>query len=153
MDSLIEPKPVNILLVEDNKADAELAAEALKDAKVNVVLNIVDDGEKALKYLFKKGEYKNSQRPDVILLDLNIPRVDGREVLATIKGDPTLKCLPVIILTTSESEQDIASMYSQHANCYIKKPVDFDQFYSAVCQVTDFWFNLVKLPPQDCGLQ
>jgi chemotaxis family two-component system response regulator Rcp1 len=142
---------VNILLVEDNQADADLAIEALKDAKVTVDLSVVDDGEKAINYLYQKGEYAQATRPDLILLDLNLPKLDGREVLAKIKSDPALMCLPVVVLTTSDSEQDVAKMYSQHANCYIKKPVDFDQFYNAITEVTDFWFNVVKLPPLNCS--
>lgn len=151
MTTLIQAKPVSVLLVEDNQADADLAVEALKDAKVKIDLNIVDDGEKALNYLYQRGDYQEAVRPDLILLDLNLPRVDGREVLATIKSDSALKCLPVVILTTSDSEADVAMTYSHHANCYIKKPVDFDQFHKAIREVTDFWFTLVKLPLETCG--
>lgn len=153
MDTIIESNPVKILLVEDNQADADLAIEALRDAKVTVDLHVVDDGEKALQYLYREAEYSQAERPDLILLDLNLPKVDGREVLAKIKSEPKLKCIPVVVLTTSDSEQDVVKMYNEHANCYIKKPVDFDQFYTAVKEVTDFWFTVVKLPPVDCSEQ
>ena len=152
LDSTIQMQPVNVLLVEDNQADADLVFEALKDAKVSINLNIVTDGEKALDYLYQKGKFSNLPRPDFILLDLNLPKIDGREVLTKIKSDSNLKCIPVVVLTTSESEGDVASSYAQHANCYIKKPLDFDQFHKAILEVTDFWLTVVKLPDKRCDV-
>ncbi len=151
MDSELNMRTVKILLVEDNQAHSDLAVEALQDAKMHVDITVVDTGEKALAYLYKKDDYKNEYSPDLILLDLNLPGMDGQEVLARIKEDPKLKCLPVIILTTSDAEEDILSTYKHHANCYIKKPVNFDQFYNSIQKLTDFWFTLVKLPINDCG--
>ncbi len=123
MDSSEKPKPINILLVEDNPADIRLTKEVLKEGKIRNVLNIVMDGEEALLYLKKEGHFKNAISPDIVLLDLNLPKKDGREVLAEIKSDDNLKCIPVIILTTSSAEQDILNTYAHHANCYIMKPV------------------------------
>ncbi len=150
MDSELNMRPVNVLLVEDNPAHSELAVEALNDAKMHVELSVVDTGEKALQFLYREGEYNNATRPDLVLLDLNLPGIDGREVLMRIKNDPNLKCMPVVVLTTSDSEKDILATYNCHANCYIKKPVSFDQFYNAIQQLTDFWFALVKLPADEC---
>jgi CheY-like chemotaxis protein len=139
-------KPINILLVEDNPADIRLTQEVFKEGKVHNTLNIVMDGEDALNYLRKKEKYKNVITPDLVLLDLNLPKKDGREVLADIKADEDLKLIPVIILTTSESEQDILNTYSNHANCYIMKPVDFDRFIDVVRSIEEFWLTIVKLP-------
>ena len=150
MDSELKMRPVKILLVEDNPAHSDLAVEALQDAKMHVDITVVDTGEKALAYLYKEKDYENEINPDLILLDLNLPGIDGREVLFRIKEDPHLKCLPVVILTTSEAEEDILSTYNHYANCYIKKPVNFDQFYNSIQQLTDFWFTLVKLPTNSC---
>ncbi len=150
MDSELNMKPVNVLLVEDNPAHSDLAIEALNDAKMHVDINVVDTGEKAMQFLYREGEYNNAARPDLVLLDLNLPGIDGREVLFRIKNDPNLKCLPVVILTTSNSENDILISYNCHANCYIKKPVSFEQFYKAIHQLSDFWFALVKLPADEC---
>lgn len=150
MDSELNMKPFNILLVEDNPAHSDLAVEALKDAKMHVEVEVVGTGEIALEYLYKVNEYKNSIKPDLILLDLNLPGIDGRDVLIKIKNDPSLKCIPVVILTTSDAENDILSTYNKYANCYIKKPVNFDQFFNAIQQLTDFWFTLVKLPVKKC---
>lgn len=150
MDSELNMRPVKILLVEDNPAHSDLAVEALKDAKMQVNVTVVDSGERALAYLYKKNIYKNEPNPDLILLDLNLPGIDGREVLAKIKEDPHLKCLPVIVLTTSDAEEDILSTYNHYANCYIKKPVNFDQFYNSIQQLTEFWFTLVKIPKANC---
>ena len=150
MDSELNMKPCNILLVEDNPAHSDLAVEALRDAKIHVDVHVVNTGEKALEYLYKKGEYSSSIKPDLILLDLNLPGIDGKDVLVKIKSNPSLKCLPVVILTTSEAESDILSAYNQFASCYIKKPVDFDQFQQAIHKMTDFWFTLVKIPRTKC---
>ena len=119
-------------------------------SKIHVDVHVVNTGEKALDYLYNEGEYSNSIKPDLILLDLNLPGIDGKEVLVQIKNEPSLKCLPVVILTTSEAESDILSTYNQFASCYIKKPVDFDEFFSAIQQLTEFWFTLVRLPAEKC---
>ncbi len=139
-------KTVNILLVEDNLGDIRLTEEVLKEGKIRNRLNVVMDGEEAIFYLKKTGKYKDAVSPDIILLDLNLPKKDGHEVLAEIKTDPVLMFIPVIVLTTSESEQDILNMYSHHANCYITKPVDFNQFINVIKSVEDFWLSIVKLP-------
>ncbi len=141
--------PVKILLVEDNPGDARLAREALKEAKVANELYWVDDGVRAVAFLRRQGEYQDMPRPDVVLLDLNLPRMDGREVLAEIKDDPELKRIPVVVLTVSEAEEDILKSYDLHANCYITKPLDLDRFMEVVQQIEDFWLTIVKLPPQD----
>ncbi|MEK7773593.1 MAG: response regulator [Deltaproteobacteria bacterium] len=139
---------IEILMVEDNPADVRLTVEAFKDAKVLNHLNVVHDGEQALAYLRRKGEYAGKSRPDLILLDLNLPKVDGREVLAEIKKDPDLKRIPVVVLTTSSDEQDILKAYDLHVNAYVTKPVALDQFVKIVEAVDDFWFSVVKLPPR-----
>jgi two-component system, chemotaxis family, response regulator Rcp1 len=138
--------PVDILLVEDSPEDVELTKEALKEGKFANVLNVVKDGVEAIDYLKKKGKYTSAKRPDLILLDLNLPKKNGHEVLAEIKQDEDLKVIPVAILTTSESEQDVIKTYKMHANCYITKPVDLNQFIKVVKAVEDFWFSIVKLP-------
>lgn len=137
---------INILLVEDNPGDIRLTKEVLKEGKIKNNLSVVMDGEEALFFLNKQGKHKSAITPDIILLDLNLPKKDGREVLAEIKSDPELMCIPVIVLTTSEAEQDILNMYAHHANCYITKPVDFNQFISVVRSIEDFWLTIVKLP-------
>ena len=139
-------KPVEILLVEDNPADARLVVEVFKDFSVKNKIHVVVDGIAAMDFLNKKGEYKNVPRPDIILLDLNLPRKDGREVLKEIKEDEELRCIPVVILTTSSAKEDIIKTYSNHANCYITKPVDFDQFLKVVQSIENFWLTVVKLP-------
>jgi len=139
-------KPVDILLVEDSEGDARLAREALKDSKISNKLYHVTDGVKALNFLKKKGKYADMPRPDLILLDLNLPRKDGREVLADIKSDEDLKRIPVVILTVSSDEADIFKTYNLHANCYITKPIDLDQFVNVVKSIEDFWLTIVKLP-------
>ena len=141
-------KPVEVLLVEDNPGDVRLTLEALKDGKVNKHLSVVEDGVEALAFLRREGKYADASRPDLILLDLNLPKKDGREVLAEIKTDEDLKRIPVVVLTTSKAEEDILKTYNLHANCYITKPVDFDQFV-VVRLVEDFWFTIVKLPRSD----
>lgn len=140
------PQPINILLVEDNAADVRLTEEVFTDSKVGNRLLIANDGEQALECLRRQGPFKSSPRPDLILLDLNLPRKDGREVLAQIKKDPDLKRIPVVILTTSKAEEDILKTYNLHANCYITKPVDLEQFVTVVRYIEDFWLAIVKLP-------
>ena len=140
-------RPVEILLVEDNPGDIRLTKEAMKEAKIVNNLNVVEDGVEALAYLRKKGEFKNAIRPDLILLDINLPKKNGREVLAEIKQDKNLKQIPVIILTISKAEEDIIKTYELHANCFITKPVDMDQFIKVVKSIEYFWFSIVKLPP------
>ncbi|MFC2084219.1 response regulator [Bacteroidota bacterium] len=144
--SELHADPVDILLVEDNPGDARLAKEALNESKLNNRLNIVTDGEKALKYLMKQDEFEETVTPDLILLDLNLPKIDGREVLEIIKEDEELKMIPVVILTTSHAEEDILKTYKLHANCYITKPLDLDQFMKVVQSIEDFWLTIVKLP-------
>jgi len=143
----IEARPVEILLVEDSPSDTELTIEALKEARVRNHLSIVEDGVQALEFLRRQGRYGRAPRPDLILLDLNLPRKDGREVLAEIKADDGLKAIPVVILTTSRAEQDILQAYQHYANCYITKPVDFEQFLTVVRSIESFWLLLVTLPP------
>ena len=146
MQDLSMEKPVNILLVEDNPGDARLALEALKENKVANTLHWVDDGVKALDFLYQREPYADAPRPDVILLDLNLPKKDGREVLAEIKEAPDLKRIPVVILTVSQAEEDILRTYNLHANCYITKPLDLDRFLEVVQQIENFWLTIVKLP-------
>jgi two-component system, chemotaxis family, response regulator Rcp1 len=149
MREALNVQPIEILMVEDNPGDVRLTREALKDAKVANVLNVVEDGVAALDYLHRRGNYANAQRPDLILLDLNLPKKNGREVLAELKEDPILKMIPVVILTTSRAEEDVLRAYSLHANCYIMKPVDFTQFASIVQSIEHFWLSVVMLPPSD----
>lgn len=143
---MIDFRIVDILLVEDNPADVRLTIEALKSSKIKNEINVVEDGEEAMEYLRKKGRYAGASTPDLILLDLNLPKKDGREVLKEIKEDNELKKIPVVILTSSEAEDDIAKAYQHHANCYISKPVDFKQFLKMVHIIQDFWLTIVKLP-------
>jgi len=140
-------KAVEILLIEDNPGDVRLTVEALKESKIINNLNVVDDGIEALSYLQKEGIYKDKPRPDLIILDLNLPKKDGREVLGEIKSEDSLKQIPIAILTTSEAEEDIIKSYELHANCYITKPVNMEQFIKVVKSVGDFWFSIVMLPP------
>jgi len=142
-------RPIEILLVEDNPGDVELARVALQMSKIHNTLNVAEDGEAAMAYLRCQGEYVEAGRPDLILLDLNLPRKDGREVLAEIKGDPGLRRIPVVILTTSKAEEDVLKSYDLHANCYITKPIDLSQFMKVVKSIEDFWFTIVVLPRQD----
>lgn len=149
MSAALQGRPVDILLVEDNPADARLTVEALKDAKIQNRMNIVEDGAEALAYLRREGKHSEALSPDLVLLDLNLPGKDGREVLAEIKADSKLRRIPVVVLTTSQAEEDIVRSYDLHANCYITKPVNLDQFVSVVKSVEDFWLTVVKLPPRD----
>jgi chemotaxis family two-component system response regulator Rcp1 len=139
---------IEILLVEDNPADVRLTQEALRESKISNRLHAVGDGEQALRFLRREGEHAESPRPDLVLLDLNLPRLSGREVLAQVKADPALRRIPVVVLTTSEAEEDIVRSYDLHANAYVRKPVDFHQFTDVVRLIEDFWFTLVKLPPK-----
>jgi len=140
-------RPVEILLVEDNPGDIRLTKEAMKEAKIINNLNVVEDGVEALAFLRKKEKFKDVNRPDIILLDLNLPKKNGREVLAEIKQDINLKQIPVVILTVSKAEEDVIRSYELHANCFITKPVDMDQFIKVVKSLENFWFSIVKLPP------
>lgn len=140
---------VEILLVEDNPGDARLAQEALKESKVTNNLSIVADGEQAMDFLHRRGEYTSAPRPDLIFLDLNLPKKDGREVLAEIKDDEYLRRIPVVVLTTSAADEDILKSYNLHANCYVTKPLDFNQFKKAIINLNEFWFSIVRLPPND----
>lgn len=139
-------RPIDILLVEDNPGDARLTEEALKEGKVLNNLYIARDGFEALKFLKREEPFADAPRPDIILLDLNMPRMDGRELLARIKNEPGLKRIPIVVLTTSKAEEDIIRSYDLHANCYVTKPVDLDQFIKVVQSVKDFWFTVVRLP-------
>lgn len=138
--------PIEILLVEDSPGDVRLTQEALRDAKVQNNLHIASDGIEATAFLWRQGKYANAPRPDLILLDLNLPKKGGREVLEEIKQDPSLKSIPVVILTTSAAEEDILRSYQLHANCYITKPVDLDQFLKVIKTIDNFWLAIVKLP-------
>jgi len=142
-------RPIEILLVEDNPGDIRLTIESFKEGKVLNKLNVVKDGVEAMEFLHKQGKFSKAVRPDLILLDLNLPKKDGREVLAEIKGDLGLRCIPVIILTTSKSEQDILETYDLHANCYITKPIDLSQFIKVIQSVEDFWLTVVNLPGRE----
>jgi two-component system, chemotaxis family, response regulator Rcp1 len=142
-DSIVE-----ILLVEDNEADIRLTRESIKEAKIHNNLYVTRDGEEAIEFLYKKGNYKEAVTPDLILLDLNLPKKDGREVLKEIKNDKTLSHIPVVILTTSEAEKDIIKSYKLHANCYVTKPMGIDQFVEVIKAIENFWFTIVKLPSE-----
>jgi two-component system, chemotaxis family, response regulator Rcp1 len=146
MDKTEVGRPIDILLVEDNPADVRLTVEALKEAKISNHLFVARDGREALNWLRGKEDFSDPLRPDIILLDLNLPKKDGREVLAEIKNDPQLKRIPVVVLTTSKAHEDIARSYDLHANCFITKPVDFDKFIEVVKSIEDFWLSVVKLP-------
>jgi two-component system, chemotaxis family, response regulator Rcp1 len=138
--------PKEVLLVEDSSGDVRLTREAFKDAKVHINLHVASDGAEAMSFLKREGEHVNAPRPDLILLDLNLPKKDGREVLEEIKVSPTLGSIPVVILTTSASDADILRSYKLHANCYITKPVDLDGFLTIVKSIDSFWLSVVKLP-------
>jgi CheY-like chemotaxis protein len=146
MTTADELKQAKVLLVEDNADDVELTLEALEDSKVRMEIHVVADGKAAMAFLRREGQYTDRPRPDLILLDLNLPIMDGREVLKEIKEDPNLTDIPVVVLTTSEDEGDILKAYKLHANCYISKPVDFLRFTEIIKQIDGFWLQLVKLP-------
>ena len=143
---MTQGKPIEILFVEDNSGDVRLTQEAFKETKVQNKMHVVEDGEEALAFLGREGKYRDVPRPDLILLDLNLPRKDGREVLGEIKADNELRTIPVVILTSSEDEEDVLKAYNNYANCYITKPVDFAQFMRVVKSIKDFWLTVVKLP-------
>lgn len=141
-------RPIEILLVEDSPADVRLTTEALREGKVRNNLSVVSDGIEALAFLRRSDGYDDAPRPDLLLLDLNLPRKDGREVLEEVKADPDLRRIPVVVLTTSRAEEDILRSYNLHANCYITKPVDLDQFFTVIKAIDDFWLAVVKLPEE-----
>jgi CheY-like chemotaxis protein len=147
-DRFYTSKPIEILMVEDNPGDVRLTREALKHGKVSNTMHVVEDGVAALDFLYRRGAYGKAPRPDLILLDLNLPKKNGREVLQEIKQDTHLKTIPVVILTTSQAEEDVLRAYSLHANCYITKPVDFIQFTKIVRTIEEFWLTIVTLPPK-----
>jgi CheY-like chemotaxis protein len=140
------PRPIEILLVEDNPGDVRLTKEALREGKVANNLSVANDGVQAIDFLRRRGEHSRALRPDLVLLDLNLPKKDGREVLAEIKADEDLRRIPVVVLTTSKAEEDVLRSYNLHANCYITKPVDLDQFIRVVKSIDDFWLTVVRLP-------
>ena len=146
IDNLAGGSPIEILLVEDNPGDVRLTQEALKEGKVRNHLCVVDDGAKAVDYLFRRGPYAGAPRPDLILLDLNLPRMDGREVLRLIKAEASLRSIPIVVLTTSQADEDVVKAYDLHVNCYITKPIDLSQFLNVVKAIEDFWLTIVKLP-------
>lgn len=143
---------VEILLVEDNPGDVRLTEEALKEGKVSNTLHVARDGAEALEFLRREGEFRDAPRPDLILLDLNLPKVSGPEVLEEIKADPALMCIPVVILTTSTAEQDIFKCYERHANCFINKPVELDSFLRVIRSIEEFWLEIVKLPAAEAAM-
>jgi two-component system, chemotaxis family, response regulator Rcp1 len=147
IDCLAQPRPIELLLVEDSDPDVRLTKEALDEAKVWNHLWVVEDGVEATAFLHRQGRYADAPRPDLILLDLNLPRKDGRQVLEEIKADPSLRAIPVVVLTTSRDEQDVMRAYDLHANCYIPKPVDFHRFMEVVKSIEEFWLTVVRLPP------
>ncbi len=146
MSNKMQGKPVEILLVEDNPADVRLTEENFKESKIQNNLHVVSDGIEAMAFLRREGNYVNAVRPDLILLDLNLPKKNGHEVLAEIKAENELKCIPVVILTVSKADEDILKAYNLHANCYITKPIDLEQFTKVVQSIEEFWFSIVKLP-------
>jgi two-component system, chemotaxis family, response regulator Rcp1 len=139
-------RPIEVLLIEDSEADARLTIEALKEAKVQNRLWVVEDGVEAMAFLRKEGKFSDAPRPDLVLLDLNLPRKDGRQVLQEVKSDPALRKIPVVVLTISKAEEDVLKAYDLHANCYITKPVDFNRFMDVVRAIEGFWLTVVKLP-------
>lgn len=140
--------PIEILLVEDNPGDVLLTQEAFEEASIRNHLNVAEDGEQALRFLRREGEFRRAPRPDLILLDLNMPRMSGHELLDVVKNDAALRAIPVVILTTSDHEQDIHRSYDKHANCYLCKPSGFEDFFSVVRSVENFWLNIAQLPPR-----
>ena len=147
MCDLPDCKSIEVLLVEDNPGDVRLIKEALNDAKIHVHITVAHDGVEALAVLRREGNYSTAAVPDLILLDLNLPRMSGHDILATIKQDESLRRIPVVIVTSSKADKDIAASYDLHANCFVTKPVDLDQFFNVVQAIREFWFVIVKLPP------
>ena len=147
MNKEVTGKPIYMLLVEDNPGDVRLTKETLRDAKMIVKLDVVGDGVEAMAFLRREGKYAKAQRPDLIMLDLNLPKKDGREVLAEVKQDPNLRRIPVVILTISNNEEDILKSYNLHANAYVAKPLGLQEFAKITKSIEDFWFTVVKLPP------
>jgi CheY-like chemotaxis protein len=145
---IVTGKPIEILLVEDNPGDIRLTIEALRESRILNHLNIAENGEEALQYLRREGRFVDAVSPDLVLLDLNLPRKNGHEVLSAIKGNPALMRIPVVVLTTSSAETDILASYNLHANCFITKPVDLEQFINVVRSIEDFWFTIVTLPKE-----
>lgn len=143
---MVRTRPINILLIEDNPGDVRLTQEAFKEGRMNIDLSVTMDGVEAVKFLKKEEKYSDAVTPDLILLDLNLPKMDGREVLEVIKSDASLKRIPVVVLTTSNAEQDILKSYNLHVNCYINKPVDFDKFFDIIQKIEDFWLSIAVLP-------
>lgn len=146
MNDVGSPRPVEVLLIEDNPGDVRLTREAFREGKIRNNLNVVPDGVSALHYLRREAGYRLAPQPDLILLDLNLPRLDGREVLTEIRKDPELRAIPVVVLTTSAAEQDILRSYHLSANCFITKPIDLEQFFAVVRSIEDFWLSVVRLP-------
>jgi CheY-like chemotaxis protein len=146
MSSQSVPQPIEVLLVEDDPGDVLLIQEAFEDNKLHNNLHVVNDGEQAVAYLRREGEYADAARPDLVLLDLNLPRKDGREVLAEVKADEDLRTIPIVVLTTSDAEEDVLRSYQLHANAYVSKPVDFQRFVSVVRQIDEFFVSVVRLP-------
>lgn len=149
MNERITMKPIDILIVEDNAGDLRLIRDVLLDSKISNQISTAKDGEEALDFLFKRGKFSDRNTPDLIILDLNLPRKDGREVLAEIKTDTELKKIPVVVMTMSQSDEDILKAYSLHANCFVTKPIDLNQFVKVVKSIEDFWLTIVKLPPKN----
>jgi chemotaxis family two-component system response regulator Rcp1 len=146
METKLMGRPVEFLLAEDNPGDVRLTKEALRESKISNNLNVVPDGVEAMAFLRREGKYADAPRPDVILLDLNLPKKDGREVLAEVKADPVLRLIPVVIITSSEAEQDVLKTYELYANCYVTKPVDLEQFIKVIQSIETFWLTIVTLP-------
>lgn len=146
METRLMGRPVEFLLAEDNPGDVRLTKEALRESKISNNLNVVPDGVEAMAFLHREGKYADAPRPDVILLDLNLPKKDGREVLAEVKADPSLRLIPVVIITSSEAEQDVLKTYELYANCYVTKPVDLEQFIKVIQSIETFWLTIVTLP-------
>jgi len=141
-------KIINVLLIEDSRADARLILEVFKEEKIAVDVQVIRDGEEAMDYLQKKGDYKDAKIPDLILLDLNLPKKDGREVLLEIKENPDLRSIPVVILTTSQSDEDVLKSYKLQASCYVTKPIDLEKFVKIIKSIDEFWFSAVRFPPK-----
>jgi CheY-like chemotaxis protein len=147
-DGAAERSPIEVLLVEDDPGDIMMTREAFAERNIRNVLNVVTDGDAAIAYVRRTGQYQNATRPDLVVLDLNLPRRSGHEVLADLKSDPDLCDIPIVVLTTSEAQEDIVGSYRRHANAYVRKPVDFDRFLAVVAQIDDFFASLVLLPPR-----